>query len=103
MRFDLAHPVRPRMTVSYGWDEHLGWWAEVRGPGRNDTYDELTTPGTTPSGVLQVLLRHGFITEDHLRTAADALAEMLVEEIEDADVRRAAEVIQNLRTAADGG
>ena len=107
MRFRLDHPTSPRTRALYGHDPTgLGFWAEVRRRGSLvAAYDGLHVLGerTTISGVLVLLVGHGFLEDDDLHEAMQLLPHMEAKDIEALDVRRAAEVIERLRAAASEG
>ena len=107
MRFRLDHPTSPRTWALYGFDPTgLGFWAEVRRRGYIvSAYDGLHVLGgrTTISGVLALLVGHGFLEGDDLHEAMQLLPHVDAADIEGLDVRRAAEVIERLRGAASGG
>ena len=107
MRFRLDHPTSPRTRALYGHDPTgLGFWAEIRRRGYLvAAYDGLHVLGgrTTISGVLALLVGHGFVTEDAIDQAMSMLAHVDANDITDPTVRRAATVIERLRTAAARG
>jgi len=102
-RYKIAHPENSNMVACYGLNGALSWWAEVRDSGRLVAeYDALSCGRpTSPAGILGVLVKHGFFTEDDIFEARDWLIEVEdVEEIADEGARKAAEVTVNLREAA---
>jgi len=102
VRAELRHPENPGLVAAYGHDRALSWWAEVRDGGRLVTeYDALTSAvPTSPAGVIEVLVGHGFFAEADLHEARGWLAEVEdVDEIDDPGTRLAAEVIVNLKKA----
>ena len=102
MRFTLQHPSESHCKAVYGFDAHLKWFVEVRARGRLiDEYDALTTERSTMTGALQVMVEHGFFEAADFAEAADTLQELDVEDIEDPDTRRAAEVLVKLKAAAE--
>ena len=105
MRYTIQHPTKPNVKAIYGWDEHLGFWAEVRERGRLVcSLDALTRPsGTTINMVLAVLVKRQLFTNLDIH-AAMTLSHLAVEEMyAGRGVKLAAEVIGNLRSAAARG
>ena len=106
MRFTLDHPSTPHVRAAYGWDHALGFWIEVRRRGRLlEAHDALREAGgvTSVRDILDALVAHGFVTEDAVAEAMTWLPHRDAAEIQDPDVRRAAEVIERLRGAASEG
>ena len=106
MRVELRHPEKRAVVAHYGHDRALSWWTELRDDGWPlAEYDALTCGGqTSPAGILQVLVDHGFFTEIDVHEAKGWLAEVDdLAEIDDPGARRAAEVIMNLKTAGGSG
>ena len=103
MRFEMEHPTDPDVTAAYGFDRTVDYFCTIEAKDKViDDYDRLTDPENNLVGILRVLHRHGFIVDEcspeaaltHLRHI------MSVDEIEDDDdVKRAAEVILNVRGA----
>lgn len=104
MRFTISHPSEPRTRALYGHDHtDLGFWCEVRHRGRLlGAYDGLRVPGgqTSIQGVLDLLVEHGVLGPDDIYQAMAELPHRTAADIPDQDVRRAATVIENLRSAA---
>jgi len=105
MRLVIAHPTDDALVAACGLNHtRIGWWAEVRRAGRRvEEYDGLTAPRgeSTLQGVIDVLVRHRFLSEDDLSEALRLLPAVdCIEDIEDADVRRAAAVVARLKRAA---
>lgn len=105
MRFTINNPSDSTMRAVLGFDPTaVGYFVEVRQAGRLvDSYDGLRHDQTTIDGVLTPLVNHGFITEDAIAEAVTWLPHMDAADIEDPDVRRAAEVIERLRAASSKG
>ena len=107
MRFRLEHPSELRTWALYGFDHSgLGFWCEVRRRGHLlASYDGLSAPGgmTSIQGVLDLLVNHGLVTESDVAAALLELPHRDAADIQDPDLRRAAEVIERLREAASEG
>ena len=94
------------VTVVVGWGRVLGFWCEVRRPGRpHITYDATTTDdGTTCiAGALHALIEAEVITRNDVAEAEALLAVGDLEDVPDdqVGVRIAAEVVLHLREAAN--
>ena len=102
MRAKVKHPSDAQLAAVVGFNRtKVGFFAEVRQGGKLiEEYDSLTSDQTTLRGVFQVLIKHGFISQDDLTEAIGFLAEMSAEKIQDDGVRRAAEVLEKLKSAA---
>ena len=100
VRFRVPHPDLKCIHALYGWSPALGWWCEVRQAGfLVESYDELEPGDTSVAGVLRVLVHHEFFAADELHEAAQHLQVLDLEQVEPGSVRRAAEVLSNLRLA----
>ena len=103
MRFEMEHPSEPDTTAAYGFDRTVEYFCTVERKDKViEDYDRLTDPENNLVEILKVLYKHGFIEDEcspemalnHLRHVMSA------DEIEDDDdVKRAAEVILNVRGA----
>ena len=105
MRFTIQHPSTPHVKAHYGWDEHLGFWVEVRDRGRLAcSLDALSRPsGTTINMALAVLVKRQFFTSQDIEDAM-TLAHLSVDEMDASrGVKLATETIGNLRSAAARG
>lgn len=106
VRFTLQHPTDPSIRATYGWDYALGFWVEVRRRGRLlEARDALREAGgvTSVNTVIETMISHGFVTEEDIDQAMTWLPHGCPASIEDPAVRRAAEVVSNLRqNAAEG-
>ena len=104
MRIRVTHPTDQRIVALVGHDRStLGWFAEVRDHGRLvEEYDGLTLgEPTTLAGVLQVLVKHGFITQSELEFGLSQLYFGFdPKEIVDDGPRRAAELVVSLKQGA---
>jgi len=100
MRITLRHPTDAKATAAIGHDHMLGWFAEVRVGRRVETYDALTHGETTLVGALETASKHGFFDMVDLLTAHRLLANETPEEMEDASVRRCAELLLQLKRGA---
>ena len=105
MRFTLDHLIDTSKKAVYGHDRTaMGYFLEIRRSGRLvDAYDGLRSGLTTMDGVLSRLTEHGFLDELDLYEAGQLLPLMDAADIQDPGARRAAEVIENLRSAASEG
>lgn len=107
MRATLEHPAeKSKLVAHYGLNGALSWWCEIRQEGRLVAeYDALSCgQATSPTGILRLLVEHGFITEEDIHEAKGWLVE--VEDLDDIDepgARRAAEVIEKLKAAGGAG
>ena len=101
MRFEMLHPSE-NAEATYGFDPFLLFFVEVmKGSIVVEQCDALHADGRL-EGVLRVLVRHGFLDDMDVVLAHDALAHTRDwSRIEDLGVRRAAEVLDGLRRAAD--
>ncbi len=108
MRFRLDHPSAPGV-VAYGFEPILGWWAECVGPGRPcGCYDRLTPGcGYQEAGCAVLELLHWLANPAQGFFTIDELQEVLVQMQDGVPVprslRRAEEVVINLKHAADEG
>jgi len=105
VRFTLDHPTDRTTRAVLGHDRTaVGYFLEVRRAGKLvHIFDGLRSGPTTIQGVLSRLMEHGFVTEDDLHEAMQMLPHMDAADIQDPDLRRAAEVIERLRGAASKG
>jgi len=101
VRAELRHRGDPDIIAIYGFDKRvLGWFVEVRHRGR--LVVEYPVPGDrrpgTVAGIFMVLTEWDILTHDAIREATNWLGIINdLDEIEDEDVRRAAQVIIKLR------
>ncbi len=102
MRFTLQHPQDPTCKAVYGFDRAIGWFIEVRSnSGLLAEYDALCAPDNRMAGIIQVMISHGFFSADHLAETRSFLPYVAdVKEIEEPGVRRAVEVVLNLKSGA---
>ncbi len=101
MRFEMMHPNNTGLTAVFGFDLFLSHFVEVTNGDRIvEEYDALHGDGRL-EGVVRVLVAHGFLVEEDVALAHEALAHSYWPDIEDLGLRRAAEVLSNLRAAAD--
>lgn len=101
MRFDVQHPSDPTVRAEVGLDHAVGFFITTyKGRRVVRQYDALHRGYNGLPGLLAALVAHGFFTEDDVLLARQELAHRGAGEVEDRDVRRAAEVIENLRAAA---
>jgi len=106
MRFTIQHPTDTYLQAILGFDMSLvGYFIEIRRARKLvDSYDGLQGTGETSiSGVFDLLVKHGFITEDAIAEAMQLLPHMDACDLPDGGTRRAATVIENLRQSAAGG
>ena len=104
MRMELAHPSDTSVTAVLGWDHLLGFWVEIRSSGhRLYQYDNLVLDDgeTTLRGLLHLLITQGFFSSLDIAEAHKQLGYVDdVDDIEERNVRMAAEVIERLKEAA---
>jgi hypothetical protein len=102
-QFLLRHPDG-QQHARYGWDHAVSYFVEVRRGGRIvATYDALAEAfdAARPlEGALRFLIESGFFTQEELEEAIGLGAALLLEEMEE-PLRRVAEVVGNLKLAAD--
>lgn len=96
MRHPIQHPTQPQNRAVFGFDHVLGWFVDVEVKGRIvESY--AGAPGqltSTLAGALRCLVRHGFLDNDSIAAAQQQLAHVAdLDEIDDEDTRRAAEVL----------
>ena len=106
MRFERQHPRRATWKAVYGWNPTLGWFCTLyQGERIVAAYHARTAPDSRLKGVVGLLVEHGYFEG----SGADAVVEAYdllqvvddVEDIEDPDIRRAAQVLVNLKKAAN--
>ena len=99
-QYRVEHPDGERYAI-IGFDQEHGWYSELRdGLGRlGDEYDALAIGRTSSvQGVLRFLMQHGFFEDAHVHDAMELLPHIDdPDEIDDPDLRRAAEVIVALK------
>ena len=102
-RFKLTRETPAgRMTVTYGFDRHVGFFCVVtQGRNKLGDYDSLCPGYTGLPGLLHNLVVAGVVTQDDINEALRILP--LVDEVPEIDdnyVRLAAEIISNLKNDA---
>lgn len=105
MRLRIGHPSRARMTAVVGHDHAIDWFAEIRNKGKVVYEFDAVSAGeaTTLQEVLDALVEYGFFSEATLHAALEELPHHLVAEIADPAIRRVAEIVEQLRSAAADG
>jgi hypothetical protein len=106
MRFKLKHPTTPMRSATYGLDAGMGgYFVEVRENRKIlKCYDPITQGYDAKhplQGALEFLAGFEFFGEDDIFLANLALQYQLPEEIEKPELRLAAKVIVNFKTASD--
>jgi len=98
MRYQIIHPRNRKVRASYGVDQSIGYFVEVRyGERLLEEYDRLHKGYDHLNGALRCLVKHGLLTEADLGLAAGQASALRSEEMGDPGVRRAAEVVENLQ------
>lgn len=99
-RFGLDHPTDKGLRAVYGLDRAIGFFGEVTcGKRLVEEYDRLHPPYDDKRGLLAFLAKHGFFTPRQVQEALRQSAWALPGEMEP-ELRRVAEVLENLRAAA---
>ncbi len=97
----LRHPTARKRTATYGFDRAVGFFVNIE---RKDMliaeYDRLRPGYDELNGALRFLVEHGFLQAADIDEAVRLSPVLLPEEMEPG-AGRAAEVIENLRRAAD--
>ena len=103
MRFEIRHPTRAAWLAVYGHNPTLGWFCTLYQDRRIVVaYSARTAPRNRMAGVLWLHVHHGYFEAGSVAQAYDLLQVVdCLEDIEDHDIRRAAEVIQNLKKAGN--
>ena len=101
MRFKISHPRDPNLHAVAGHNTTaVSFFCEVwRKRCQIENYDAFDTGESTIEGVLEVLIKHAFFTENDVAAAYRHLPHKVAEDVDDPDERRAAIVIEKLRQA----
>jgi len=98
----IKHPTRPACVAHYGFSIRKGFWTEVYESGRQTASCSLqTAPDNRMASVLWLMVAQGFFNADDVPQAYDLL--QVVDdrnEIDNPQIRRAAEVIERLKREA---
>lgn len=101
MRFELEHPDEDHVNAVYGHDHAIGFFVEIRVRDKPLlAYDNTHSGYRHLQGALDLLIEAEFFTSVDVTDAHQWLQHFMSAEIPDADSRRAAQVIENMRRAA---
>ncbi len=97
-KFELRHPTEPNVQAEYGVDPGLGFFVEVRQPGkRKAEYDALRPGYADLDGALRFFVSQGFFDQEALEDAKEWLADEGGEGRRSAEVHCAATIICHLK------
>lgn len=101
-KFKLELKGKNGVTVNYGVDRALGFFCEVIKHKRTRMieYDALVPGYDGLNGLIKLLVTEGVLAQDDATEAFLTLPHLEAKDIKDEGVRRAAEIIENLKTAA---
>ncbi|HZZ83931.1 MAG TPA: hypothetical protein VFE30_05300 [Anaeromyxobacteraceae bacterium] len=101
MRNVLKHPTARKRTATYGFDRAVGFFVNIEREGMLIAeYDRLRPGYGELNGALRLLVEQGFLQAADIDEAVRLCPVLLPAEMEPG-AGRAAEVIENLRRAAD--
>ncbi len=101
MRYELQHPEEDHVKAVYGFDHAIGFFVEVW---VDDApllaYDETRSNYRHLEGALDLLAEAEFFSREDVADAHKWLRHLMLDDIPEADTRRAAEVVVNMQRAA---